>query len=90
MNTLNQWSKSGAVSIRARVGVDSFKDLCLKPGKKATVIIELLLAIGCIFLDGGRQPIERPFSLEDYLSKRETLNAEHAYRDEMRRLNWRE
>jgi hypothetical protein len=24
------------------------------------------------------------------LSQRETLNAEHAYRDEMRRLGWRE
>jgi hypothetical protein len=54
------------------------------------MIIELLLAIGSMFLDGGKQPKETPFSLEDYLSARETLNAEHAYRDEMRRLNWRE
>ncbi len=54
------------------------------------MIIELLLAIGCIFLDGGGCKRQSSFSLEDYLSERETLNAEHAYRDEMRRLNWRE
>lgn len=54
------------------------------------MMIELLLAIGCMFLDGGAPPVKTSFSLEDYLSARETLNAEHAYRDEMRRLGWRE
>lgn len=54
------------------------------------MILELLLAIGCMFLDGGGHHKPAGFSLEDYLSERETLNAEHAYRDEMRRLGWRE
>ena len=54
------------------------------------MIIELVIAVTCLFLDGGERPAKSGFSLEDYLSERETLNAEHAYRDEMRRLNWRE
>jgi hypothetical protein len=54
------------------------------------MIIELILAVACVFLDGGGHTRKSSFSLEDYLSARETLNAEHAYRDEMRRLGWRE
>jgi hypothetical protein len=54
------------------------------------MIIELVIAIACLFLDGGKHRKPAGFSLEDYLSERETRNAEHAYRDEMRRLGWRE
>lgn len=54
------------------------------------MIIELLLAIGCMFLDGSDYGVKKPFSVEDYLNERDAYNAGCFYREEMRRLGWRE
>lgn len=53
------------------------------------MVIELLLAIACMFLDGSDYGVKRPFSVEDYLNDRDARNAEHFYREEMHRLGWR-
>jgi hypothetical protein len=53
------------------------------------MIIELLLAIDCMFLDGSDHGKERPFTLEGYLKDREAQNAEAAYGDDMWRMGWR-
>jgi hypothetical protein len=53
------------------------------------VIVELLIAVASMFLDGSDYGKPSQFDLEAYLNDRDARNAEAAYGDEMWRMGWR-
>lgn len=53
------------------------------------MIIELILAIGCMFLDGSDYGKPLRFDVETYLDDRDARNAKAAYGDDMWRMGWR-